>query len=361
MYILLFLLLSLFKDNLAWYFGFIFVYVLCISLYVEVLLIFGICGALRCAELTNLKVSEVQESNDSFIVTINDTKTYIDRSFIIGPLFYSKVKKYISLRPAEQFTDRFFIKYTNGTCQQQVIGKNKIGSVPSEIASYLKLENPSKYTGHCLRRSATTFLSNSGASMTMIKQLGGWRSDSVASGYIAESMKSKQTIFEGITHENKNTTTVVPGSSNQVDSFNNHDDKTEKSNVYFIDEDLSSFFDDENEFTETVKFQTGSGKSVLTPSNSNNLRITSFRDKPPVKVDFKEVKSEKNKTLSSNKTTNVQSTSQDFPPSKKQKVEEKNASTCKDGNFERTENQKVVFENCTINGNLNYYFCTENH
>lgn len=88
----------------------------------------------------------------------------------------------MSIRPNDQFTDRFFIKYYKGKCQRQVIGKNKIRQTPQIIASYLGLENPKKYTGHCFRRTSATLLSNSGASTTMLKQLGGWKSLTVAQG-----------------------------------------------------------------------------------------------------------------------------------------------------------------------------------
>ena len=107
---------------------------------------------MRCKEITEIKYSHVEDNNNKFIVSIYDTKTYTDRAFIIGPLFYSKVKQYILLRPQDQFTDRFFIQYLNGKCHRQVIGKNKIGLIPSTIASYLKLEDASRYTGHCFRR-----------------------------------------------------------------------------------------------------------------------------------------------------------------------------------------------------------------
>lgn len=140
----------------------------------------------------------MEDKADKFIVQVHDTKTYIDRSFVIGPLFYSTVKEYISLRPPDNFTDRFLIQYSNGKCTRQVLGKNKIGSTPSVIATFLKLENPSRFTGHCFRRTSATLLSNSGANMTMIKQLGGWKSDSVAAGYVADSIRTKDLIFQGI-------------------------------------------------------------------------------------------------------------------------------------------------------------------
>lgn len=165
------------------------------------MLIFGTCGALRCGEITRLQKQDVEESDKKrFIVAVKDTKTDIDRTFIIGPLYYSKVKEYVDLRPTNLPTDRFLVQFSKGRCSRQVIGKNKIGEMPEIIASYLQLPNPKSYTGHCFRRSAATLLSDSGASLQTVKQLGGWRSDNVAQGYIENSMENRDNIFNGITH-----------------------------------------------------------------------------------------------------------------------------------------------------------------
>ena len=62
------------------------------------------------------------------------------------------------------------------------------------------MDHPEEYTGHCFRRTGTTLLSNSGAPM-IIKQLGGWKSDTVAQLYVADSLENKNKIYDGITHE----------------------------------------------------------------------------------------------------------------------------------------------------------------
>lgn len=62
------------------------------------------------------------------------------------------------------------------------MGRNEIGETPQSTASYLKLENPKHYTGDCFCRTTATLLSNSGANTTMLKQLGGWKSLSIAEG-----------------------------------------------------------------------------------------------------------------------------------------------------------------------------------
>ena len=94
---------------------------------------------------------------------------------------------YISLRPKEYFTDRFFVQYKNGKCTKQVNGKNT-----ETYCFILGLENPEDFTDHCFRRTSATLLSDSGASLQLIKQLCGWLSDAVALRYIENSMKSKE-------------------------------------------------------------------------------------------------------------------------------------------------------------------------
>lgn len=48
----------------------------------------------------------------------------------------------------------------------QVIGKNKISSIPKLIATYLKLPNPELYSGHCFRRTSSVLRTNAKAGVT---------------------------------------------------------------------------------------------------------------------------------------------------------------------------------------------------
>ena len=187
----------------------------------QVILIFGICGAMRCEEITNTRVCDVEDLGDKFIVSIPDNKNDYPGQFIIGNLFYDKIKHYISLRPKQEFTERFFIHYINGKCQSQNIGRHKIGEVPQLIAKYLNLRNPERYTGHCFRRTAATLLSDAGGNIQMLKQLGRWRSDLIAQGYIENSLHNRQMIFNTVTQQTvKNTIPIqnISGSSKNVTS-----------------------------------------------------------------------------------------------------------------------------------------------
>lgn len=173
--------------------------------FLQVILIFGICGCLRCDEITNIKVEDVEDLTNKYLVSINQNKNDYAGQFVIGKLFYDTVKKYISLRPSEKFSDRFFIKYAEGKCARSAIGRHKIGEVPEKIAAYLKLPEPKRYTGHCFRRTSATLLSDSGANMQMVKQLGRWRSDIIAQGYIENSMHNREMIYNGVTQKTAET------------------------------------------------------------------------------------------------------------------------------------------------------------
>ena len=58
--------------------------------------------------------------------------------------------------------------------------------MPNVIASFLKLTNPELYnTGHSFRRTSATLLIEAGGDITAVKKLGGWKSTTVAEGYIS--------------------------------------------------------------------------------------------------------------------------------------------------------------------------------
>lgn len=172
---------------------------------------FGLCGCLRCDEITNMRVQDVEDiGNNRFLVSVGDNKNDYSGQFIIGNLFYNKVKNYISLRPAGVTHDRFFVKYKDDKCTSQPLGIHTIGQVPSHIANFLKLPHVERYTGHCFRRSSATLLSDSGASMQMIKQLGRWRSDAIAEKYIENSLYNRELIFKGLIHEQSKTLSTAP-------------------------------------------------------------------------------------------------------------------------------------------------------
>jgi integrase len=156
--------------------------------------IFGICGACRGIELTNITVDNIEKHGELLLVKLPNTKTKIDRAFVVREEFVRIVLKYQALRPDNLQTNRFFINYQRGRCLRQNIGRNKISNMPNKIAEFLNLPNPELYSGHCFRRTSATLLADSGADFITVKRHGGWKSNTVAEGYIEDSVQNKSKI-----------------------------------------------------------------------------------------------------------------------------------------------------------------------
>lgn len=165
----------------------------------QVVLIFGINGACRRQELANITTNDVENHGRVLLVQVKNTKNKIPRSFTIQGPFHDIVKKYEALRSTKAMSNRFFQNYQNGKCTSQPIGINKFGAMPKQIATFLNLDDPHEYTGHSFRRSSATLLADSGANLLTLKRHGGWRSNSVAEGYIDDSMRNKEEISSRIT------------------------------------------------------------------------------------------------------------------------------------------------------------------
>lgn len=185
----------------------------------------GVMGACRAAELHSMKITDLEEYRSTFMVNVPNTKTKIARKFSVTGNFYTIVKKYLSLRPVNISQTIFFFKFQNGKYHQQRIGINKFGAMGKEIATFLKLPDSNLYTGHCFRRSSATLLVDAGGDITTLKRHGGWRSTSVAEGYIDNSQKNKadtaNKIYNSITTQPVSTSTTHMQQS-QKETINLH-------------------------------------------------------------------------------------------------------------------------------------------
>lgn len=140
------------------------------------------------------------------------------RSFVLENENAFYVHKYWNLRPKNVVTNRFFLNYKRGKCSCQVIGKNKFLNAPKVIATFLQLENPQKYTGHSFRRTSATLLADAGADILTLKRHGGWRSSTIAEGYVSESVQNKRKIGNLICTRIQDSTSYncEPSTSKQV-------------------------------------------------------------------------------------------------------------------------------------------------
>lgn len=166
----------------------------------------------------HINLNDIQDLGNAILIKIPNSKTKKSRSFtIIGEFYINIYRKYAALRPKNIHFTRFFIKYQNGQCHKVVMGIHKISNVSKDIASYLKLPNPTEYTGHCLRRTSATLLIDNGGDITSLKRHGGWKSTNVAEGYIEESISNKtQTAIKILTPDNYS----MPSTSTELTNSN---------------------------------------------------------------------------------------------------------------------------------------------
>lgn len=176
--------------------------------------------------MTDLLYGDVIDEGSVFHIKIPNTKTKIAREFYItaGSMetvnMTDIVRRYISLRPSGLLhflemrfqkiyatfciglqSGRFFVGFRQGVCIRQPVGINTLASMPKKIASFLNLPHVNEYTGHCFRRSSTSLLADSGADLLTVKRHGGWKSNSVAEGYIDTSTANKKTTAKKILGE----------------------------------------------------------------------------------------------------------------------------------------------------------------
>ncbi len=148
-------------------------------------------GACRSDELVKMKMEHVNVLEGKIAIEIPHTKTYTSRSFIISdPDWVAIFHKYLTLRKNLK-NDRLFVQWRNGKLHNQAIGYHSISKFPHKIAAFLKLPKIETFTGHAFRRTSATLLVDNGADLLQLKRLGGWKSSTVAEGYIEASLENK--------------------------------------------------------------------------------------------------------------------------------------------------------------------------
>jgi integrase len=159
----------------------------------------GIAGGCRREELYNISLDDIQETQTQLVITIPCTKTNQRRTFTVideveGIKCVELFRKYVSLRLKHVNHRMLFLGYRNSKCTVQRVGIHTIGGMPKQIALFLGLQDPDKYTGHSFRRTSATLLANAGADLAVLKRHGAWKSSSVAEKYIEDSLESKNKI-----------------------------------------------------------------------------------------------------------------------------------------------------------------------
>ncbi|KAJ3656023.1 hypothetical protein Zmor_015128 [Zophobas morio] len=175
----------------------------------KVVLIMEVFGACRRDELVKMTIKDIEDKDSLLIVQVSVTKTRKSRAFTVTNSRNESVdllsifRRYVALRPLDQDTPcRLFLRYSNGKCFKQVVGK-----VPREIVQYLNLPEYKLYTAHSLRR--ISLLVNGGGDIVQLKRDGGWKSSSTAEEYIEESISNKIETAQKIMSEGESSHHVV--------------------------------------------------------------------------------------------------------------------------------------------------------
>lgn len=91
-----------------------------------------------------------------------------------------------------------------------------------------------------LRRSSATAAANARLDFTKIKQLGGWRSDSVAQGYIEKSSANREDIFKKIANVNQGKINHSNGiRKSTVTSLNRNESSSSKQEISKISDKIN--------------------------------------------------------------------------------------------------------------------------
>ena len=167
-------------------------------LHIKVAACVSVFGACRKSELLALAPSDLTDLGAHVVINIRQSKTD-PRSFMLVGNPDPKVdavlllRKYLSLRQ-QNAPNRLLIGFRNGKCTNQPIGINTLATYACKIAEFLELKDQKTFTSHAFRRSAATWVADSGVDIVNLKRFGGWRSDTVAQGYVANSVSVKQKL-----------------------------------------------------------------------------------------------------------------------------------------------------------------------
>uniref|UniRef100_V5G078 Tyr recombinase domain-containing protein n=1 Tax=Anoplophora glabripennis TaxID=217634 RepID=V5G078_ANOGL len=150
------------------------------------------------------------------------------------------------------------------------MGIHKISKVPKDVASFLRLPNPHEYTGHCLRRTSATILVDNGGDITTLKRHGGWKSTSVAEGYIEDSVNNKKQIAMKILNPLEYNEPSTSSETVNIDPENNLIEDFSVNNGTIVNTETENLITSNVFNDRTVNFEKKTASSAL---NINNCTI----------------------------------------------------------------------------------------
>lgn len=217
----------------------------------QIALIFGIYGATRADELTNVALSDVKIHGEVIVVKIGKRKSNVIRTITIENDYAAYVWKYINYRPSKTHNERFFLNFRNGKCTTQPIGRNKFLEMPKKIAKFLKLPNAENFSGHSFRCTAAALAADEGddrrADIRTLKRHGSKFSNVAAEEYVQDLHSSERKIIGPII---SSTSTITKSEFNNVPETHFEESSSLEFYNETIDANLTDFGRNETEFQE---------------------------------------------------------------------------------------------------------------
>ncbi len=169
----------------------------------------GFCGGLRMFELRSLNMADLQETKDGLIVKYNAAKQrgeVKNNTFIIpknstepAKCMFSYVNCYMNQLNACGIMEGPLFRTCLASRYSQVpMGHNLLAQCGKYMAEALGLEEPHRYTGHCLRRSAASAAADAGATTMDMQRHMNWKSQATALRYVDNSMQRLQRMSKMI-------------------------------------------------------------------------------------------------------------------------------------------------------------------
>lgn len=119
----------------------------------------GIVGDCTIEELQSLTIHDVQDLGSAMLVSILKDTATVNRRFMITDRFYEICKKYVKIRSRDAESTHFFLAYTNN-CTTQHMNTHMFYVIGKQIATFLGLPNPEKYTEASFPRLSTLVINN---------------------------------------------------------------------------------------------------------------------------------------------------------------------------------------------------------
>ena len=170
-------------------------------IYMKTAVIMAYCGGLRCADLVNINISDMEFDECSGTwVNYEVSKQYgqeIRNKFNIPLEFCQYLKNYDKkIYESNVNTGRLMKTFRrrkngDGYFTNQPMGVNTLAKITVKMAEFLHLEKPETYSDHVLRRSATNRLAEQGATTMQLKKHFNWKSEMPTMKYLENTKKSK--------------------------------------------------------------------------------------------------------------------------------------------------------------------------